>query len=1375
MKKVLSIALSVMLILSTLSVLMILPATAETAVPDGPVNLIVNGDFTGIDTDGDGEKDKTEYDADDVANATYPGEMMVGGPIGWRTNSSQYSNVKPYYPSTATPKGYLTNYVGVAATINQGQAMIQDIKLEAGKTYVISAKLGYRPTTTDITAQTAWKMIMGLDAKTGVEVPSASNADYTGFGVVETWKFAAIDATAETVYYGAGDMVDKSFTFAADDFIAAKGLTADEDGYYNARLIFYNYTWGGSYSGIVDEVTMYEIAGTVTAGDGGMVNTDVAYAGCNTTLVATPFYGNTFAGWYQGEELISTSATYTGVITGDVTAKFNAYNQVVDGDFESGTTAGQDYLNANKNSTNAGAGVVIDNPTTSKTIHGDKVLKLNPATAANTNADLVTIPFTAKKNTRYVMHLSYYSVDTAYTAYVGLHSAKSFTNGWTKATYVTNLTYHWQPEGTTAYKYRAWTVYGGYNGSFGMMRDQTHASVNGGANTWIDYWVTFDVGEQTSIFEDGADTAEMFFLFGIGNSATNTFYLDNISITEAGAAANTAINAVASGDGSVAAAMPFTPDSVYYADNGGAKVGSTSTAIEGSVAYSQVAVNTYTATANSGSEFVGWYDADGKLVSTNATETFYTEGTYTAKFAVAPYATDGGVIVKNQDGTYTASAYYGNKFNGWYGLDDELVSTDATYAATAGMYASFTEYNKIVDGSFDFGDHDVFVQNAAYSATVKTEENGNNYLQMVSTITGSNAFYAFQWQFKLEKGKKYVISYDFRTPTDAEGNYLSSEGSSYRNMFVYNKNGVFGNRSYEWNRIAFADGYVTTSGSKNTYTGEFNPLPSGGTDNYPREGSTSFTEAFQFDKTEWVHKSIVIDTTTWTLQDGTTDLGDEALFGMTFGNNNAGTFALDIDNLVVSEVVNEGVVHYADADIGTGMISSSASTAVLPMTYTATVKAPGYKFAGWADVNGGIVSTANPYSTFDASELTATFALDKQDVTEGDNGDFEDTTAAPEQFVDLTSGASAEFVGYTEDEKALAGFDSTMGNSYLKVTANPNTGHVDVAFPVDVTVGNKYLAHFKFRVLSLPETVNDEELATSSRFDIRIDKEATAWVGAPEGLAYKVTGSVAYGDVLSSFSSDGSLYWNWLTGEYGYVDVYVNIDATALTTDSTAYINVGLRNGGDFAIDSFSFVNQADLAPTMEGAMLDVDGSTVHYVTSVDLPEFVSMSAVTTHMIAKYYIDNNYPDRAYDFDHTIKEAGFASMRADEETNRVVVDAEGNVMRKGNFYTTYEGFDAMTPTARVLARTEIYLTDNYGNTLNIVLKTGNTDASKAIDNGVYSRSLTQMKRLAAKALIEGDYADLAAEMITPIAGKALWNCNIDEVWAFVLAANEAAAN
>jgi len=377
------------------------------------------------------------------------------------------------------------------------------------------------------------------------------------------------------------------------------------------------------------------------------------------------------------------------------------------------------------------------------------------------------------------------------------------------------------------------------------------------------------------------------------------------------------------------------------------------------------------------------------------------------------------------------------------------------------------------------------------------------------------------------------------------------------------------------------------------------------------------------------------------------------------------------------------------------------------------------------------------------------------------SGDFDTVGSDVSSIVTAGTGVSAEVNEYTEDDKLVNGYDAaTMGNGYLKVTANPNTSYLDVGFPVELVKGNKYLAHFKLRVLS---TIGE------ARFDVRIDTAAASWSGAPAGIVGKTYASFAYGDLRAGSGDVAAFFSNWETKGYaaqGYVDFYMVLDATAVE-DQTAYINIGLRNGGEFAVDNFTFINQADLAPSMVGAMLNVDGSTVHYVTSVDLPAYVSMNCVTTHMIAKHFVDTLYPDRAYDFDHTMKEAGFASMRADE-TSRVLLNDNGEVMRSGNFYTTYEGFASMNSTARVLARTEIHISDNYGNSLGITVGTNNTDADKAIDKGVYSRSLTQMKRLAAKALIEGEYAALAAEMITPIDGKALWNCNIEEVWSFVLA-------
>ncbi|MBR3593534.1 MAG: hypothetical protein IKL44_02555 [Clostridia bacterium] len=786
MKKTLSIMLAVMMILGTLTVLTLIPAVAD---PSNPVNLVYNGDFEGIDHDGDSSTaNKLVYDADDQATSTYAGEIIAERPIGWRVLSNVYSNAKCAYPSVITPAGYFTNYNNVVGTINQGAVMVQDVRIEAGKNYTVSAKLGYRPTTTNTTAETKWTIDLYLDAATGI-----ANSDRSVVGTVawSTRKSLAFTAIENTSYYGAGDFTDHSFTFSADEFIAANNLTAGADGKYHARLVINNYTWGGSFSGLVDDVTMYEnAAATISSSAGGYITGDTdATTNDNFTVTAVPYYGNTFAGWYDGDNLVSASATYSGKLQKSIVAKFNIYNQVVDGNFEAPNKAGETFFNAEKNSANAGAGVVIDNPTTS-TNHGDKILKLNPATGANTNADLVTIPFTAKKNTRYVMHLSYYSVDVNNVAYVGLFSENTFQNGWSRTTYVKNLTYHWEPEGTTALG--NWTVFGGYGLTYAMMRDQTHASVNAGANKWIDYWVTFETGDETTIFATGEDTAKMFFLFGVGNSQTNTYYLDNVSITEAGATANDAIKAVAGENGTVSVAQPVL-DSVCYVANNNNKIGTASTPVDGTVAYSQVAVATYTAKANNGYIFSGWYDENNNLVSTDATTTFAAEGTYTAKFGQGHACGDGGYLVDNGDGTVTAKAYYGNIFLGWYD-GSTLATTDAT-VTNDGQYkytATFAVYNQIVDGAFDTAAGLAKWQSHEYSNVFSIEDAEGLSGRGMNAYSNGNSMMAIQYPLTVKKNTSYALQFNMKignvTATSAEATPVwspmisgSPDGSNWGN------------------------------------------------------------------------------------------------------------------------------------------------------------------------------------------------------------------------------------------------------------------------------------------------------------------------------------------------------------------------------------------------------------------------------------------------------------------------------------------------------------------------------------------------------------------------------------------------------------------
>ncbi len=535
---------------------------------------------------------------------------------------------------------------------------------------------------------------------------------------------------------------------------------------------------------------------------GGVITTEadqtVAYDD-SVTVSAEPYYGNGFLGWYEGSEKVSSDLTYTFIVKGDRTlkAKFEINNMVEDGDFESGTTAGESFFNAEKNSANAGHNVVIENPITGGN-HGRYVLKVDTRTANNTNADILTIPFQVKKNTQYVFHLSYYSENIDGTGYVGLHSEKSFSNGWTKSTFVPSYTYHWHPNGSQ--NTGAWRVDGGVNGSYGIMRKQTHATVNGGKNQWIDFWFTFNPGESDTVFAAGEDTAKMFFLFGVSNTTVNTFYVDNVSITEAKEAPNNAITATATGDGTVTAQDPVL-DSVFYANLNGDKSGSATPIVENSTRYSNVLNNTYTAKAATGSSFLGWYDADGNLVSTATTYTFSKNGNYTARFGSGVGNSDGGAVIDNGNNTYTAKAFYGNTFLGWFENEAATTpfSTDDTFDASTGApaYAKFTAMNQIYDGDFETGaadTADVYNNMPHYGGVTpptysvinnpikKSDESfGDKVLSVLPTqvTTGKPANdkikNLFNYPVNVEPGKTYIwrFAYTFLANYDSNVHYLN--------------------------------------------------------------------------------------------------------------------------------------------------------------------------------------------------------------------------------------------------------------------------------------------------------------------------------------------------------------------------------------------------------------------------------------------------------------------------------------------------------------------------------------------------------------------------------------------------------------------------
>ena len=145
MKKLLSVALSVLLILSAFSVLMILPTTAATT---GPVNLITNGDAS-MGVWGDHGYETIPYGEEGW------GMIAANNAYGWRSagftaQNVPYGNANIYWQNrgafvTAHPTSIST---APSIQVNRWNQTMQDIELRAGKTYKVSADVTFNPNTT---------------------------------------------------------------------------------------------------------------------------------------------------------------------------------------------------------------------------------------------------------------------------------------------------------------------------------------------------------------------------------------------------------------------------------------------------------------------------------------------------------------------------------------------------------------------------------------------------------------------------------------------------------------------------------------------------------------------------------------------------------------------------------------------------------------------------------------------------------------------------------------------------------------------------------------------------------------------------------------------------------------------------------------------------------------------------------------------------------------------------------------------------------------------------------------------------------------------------------------------------------------------------
>ena len=548
---------------------------------------------------------------------------------------------------------------------------------------------------------------------------------------------------------------------------------------------------------------------------GGVITTEanrtVAYDD-SITVTAKPYYGNGFLGWYNGTEKVSSELSYTFIVKGDTTlkAKFDIRNLVENGDMEAVSTHQSiiDTYNSNPSYSVANRGTAAigetDDLSNCADAYGDYALKLTPAastTAASKKKSLLCIPVTVSKNQDYIWRFSYRFSDTLSTTFnTSNHSIRfalnSAVSDWNNASSAVKWTMNSHPAGTEVGS-AAWTNTYAWGGAAAFTAEAIGDNGRVVKGKWQDVYVLFNPGEDEKIFANG-DTGTIYLMLGsYHQSCVDTVYVDNISVSEAAANDKTVVSV--SGNGSVSM-QDYRQGEDYYVYTPYARGNANAySGRDTSKVYYPTIYERFTAKADTGNVFDGWYDGD-TLVSEDLTAPLLMNGkNYTARFLSKVYASDGGYITKNPDGTYTATAFYGNRFLGWYdgdGSNAALVTTEATADTvnTAACYAKFSFDNKIFDGDFESGCSstvDTYEAYPHYSSIEKMsgyavidnpvansgKEYGNKVLMVTPysvTDTGKPKN-LMNIPVEVEAGKQYIwkFSYTFLALYDSEKHYLT--------------------------------------------------------------------------------------------------------------------------------------------------------------------------------------------------------------------------------------------------------------------------------------------------------------------------------------------------------------------------------------------------------------------------------------------------------------------------------------------------------------------------------------------------------------------------------------------------------------------------
>ncbi len=486
------------------------------------------------------------------------------------------------------------------------------------------------------------------------------------------------------------------------------------------------------------------------------------------TVSATPYYGNGFLGWYEGSTLVSKNLNYSFAPTKDITltAVFDIKNMVENADaevfsYQSVLTDSINNFTPKYNTADFGTASIISSGGIANTDDdfGDYVLKLTPSQATGSGAaskvkNLANFKMQVKKNTDYIIRFSYKFDDNANFSTSGttyaLHMAVNAPDNRGKIPY--NDTRHgikWSfhsqqhatPTDETNSKFKSLYSWGGSDGYDANAEQCDKYFTDNGLGSkavWQDVFVLVNPGEDANIFKNGSDEGIMFFSLGTHYNNTDFVLVDNILISEAKANDKSAVSALK--HGSVQNISPRSDENYYTYTDGKRGDSDVFTNRDTANVFYPTAYECFVATENAGAEFIGWFDENGERVSEEKRAYLLMTGKeYTAKFATDIAAEGGGVLVDNGDGTYTAKAFYGNKFLGWFDgttspYTFETLEPTLEKAGHLGYVAVFTNDNLIYDGDYEINANTAKI----YNDYIDYDAAHTGVNAIVPTLSGSN-------------------------------------------------------------------------------------------------------------------------------------------------------------------------------------------------------------------------------------------------------------------------------------------------------------------------------------------------------------------------------------------------------------------------------------------------------------------------------------------------------------------------------------------------------------------------------------------------------------------------------------------------------------